>query len=164
MNNNEKTNDWMHSRKHFPWGTPFIRRSVFIGNKKSFIHRISNYDICIICCYGLLWSWSGARNTSPILISHARRHRKKRRSWAGELSPKPEEGEREGNRNSLITIETFLLIGYPMRLFRDFILQGQPHRLPLHLASFRAYASSTSLPICLQGSIPDSWLAMISTR
>jgi len=50
-----------------------------------------------------------------------------------------------------------------MRLFRDFILQGQPHLLPLHLASFRAYASSTSLPICLQGSIPGSWLAITWT-
>ena len=50
-----------------------------------------------------------------------------------------------------------------MRLFRDFILQGQPHLLPLHLASFHAYASSTSLPICLQGSIPGSWLAITWT-
>jgi len=50
-----------------------------------------------------------------------------------------------------------------MRLFRDFILQGQPHLLPLHLASFRAYASSTSLPMCLQGSIPGSWLAITWT-
>jgi len=52
MNNNEKTNDWMHSRKHFPWGTPFIRRSVFIGNKKSFIHRISHSDIAAMAYYG----------------------------------------------------------------------------------------------------------------
>src|SRR5450759_3187917 len=51
-----------------------------------------------------------------------------------------------------------------MRLFRDFILQGQPHLLPLHLASFRAYASSTSLPICLQGSIPGSWLTITWTE
>ena len=49
---------------------------------------------------------------------------------------------------------------YPMRLFRDFILQGQHHLLPLRLASSRAYASSASLPIRLQGSIPGSWLAI----
>ena len=47
-----------------------------------------------------------------------------------------------------------------MRLFRDCILQGQLHLLPLCLAFFPAYASSTSLPICLQGSIPGSWLAI----
>jgi len=49
---------------------------------------------------------------------------------------------------------------YPMRLFRDCILQGQRHLLPLRLAFFRAYASSISLPLCLQGSIPGSWLAI----
>jgi hypothetical protein len=38
---------------------------------------------------------------------------------------------------------------YPMQLFRDSILQGQHHLLPLRLACFRAYTSSTSLPICL---------------
>src|SRR5215471_2663739 len=37
-------------------------------------------------------------------------------------------------------------------------LQGQHHLYPLHLASSCAYASSTSLPGCLQGSIPGSWL------
>jgi hypothetical protein len=38
-------------------------------------------------------------------------------------------------------------------------LQGQHDLLPLHLASFRTYASSTPLPRCLQGSIPSPWLA-----
>jgi hypothetical protein len=47
-----------------------------------------------------------------------------------------------------------------MRLFRDCILQGQHDLLPLRLASFRAYASNKPLPICLQGSIPGSWLAI----
>ena len=39
------------------------------------------------------------------------------------------------------------------------LLQGQHHLLPLYLASFGAYASSTSSPRCLQGSIPGPWLA-----
>ena len=39
-------------------------------------------------------------------------------------------------------------------------LQGQHHLFPLHLASFRAYASSTPLPEYLQGSIPGPWLAV----
>ena len=39
-------------------------------------------------------------------------------------------------------------------------LQGQHYLCPLHLASFRAYASSTPLPECLQGSIPGPWLAV----
>jgi hypothetical protein len=39
-------------------------------------------------------------------------------------------------------------------------LQGQHPLCPLHLASFRAYASSTPLPKCLQGSIPGPWLAV----
>ena len=39
-------------------------------------------------------------------------------------------------------------------------LQGQHYLCPLHLASFRAYASSTPLPDCLQGSIPGPWLAV----
>lgn len=39
------------------------------------------------------------------------------------------------------------------------LLQGQHHLLPLYLASFSAYASSTSSPGCLQGSIPGPWLA-----
>lgn len=30
----------------------------------------------------------------------------------------------------------------------------------LRLACFRAYASSTQLPTCLQGSIPGPWLAV----
>jgi hypothetical protein len=39
-------------------------------------------------------------------------------------------------------------------------LQGQPYLFPLHLASSCAYASSTPLPECLQGSIPGPWLAV----
>jgi hypothetical protein len=39
-------------------------------------------------------------------------------------------------------------------------LQGQHYLGPLHLASFCAYASSTPLPECLQGSIPGPWLAV----
>jgi len=39
-------------------------------------------------------------------------------------------------------------------------LQGQHYLCPLHLASFRAYASSSPLPECLQGSIPGPWLAV----
>ena len=59
-----------------------------------------------------------------------------------------------------------LLVGtnyrpYPIRLFRDSILQGQHDLLPLRLASFRAYAANISLMICLQGSILGSWLAII---
>ncbi len=39
-------------------------------------------------------------------------------------------------------------------------LQGQHHLLPLHLASFRTYASSALLPRHLQGSIPGLWLTV----
>jgi hypothetical protein len=39
-------------------------------------------------------------------------------------------------------------------------LQGRHHPLPLHLACFRAYASTGPLPRRLQGSIPGSWLAI----
>ncbi len=39
-------------------------------------------------------------------------------------------------------------------------LQGQHHLLPLHLASFRTYASSALLPGRLQGSIPGLWLSV----
>lgn len=38
-------------------------------------------------------------------------------------------------------------------------LQGRHYPLPLHLACFRAYASSATLPQHLQGSIPGPWLA-----
>ncbi len=38
-------------------------------------------------------------------------------------------------------------------------LHGRHHPLPLHLACFRAYASSASLPPRLQGWIPGPWLA-----
>ena len=39
-------------------------------------------------------------------------------------------------------------------------LQGQHDLFPLHLASFRAYASSVPLPEYLQGSISGPWLAV----
>ena len=39
-------------------------------------------------------------------------------------------------------------------------LQGQPDLFPLHLAFFRAYASSVPLPKHLQGSISGPWLAV----
>jgi hypothetical protein len=39
-------------------------------------------------------------------------------------------------------------------------LQGQPDLFPLHLAFFRAYASSVPLPEHLQGSISGPWLAV----
>jgi hypothetical protein len=39
-------------------------------------------------------------------------------------------------------------------------LQGQPHLLPLHLAFFRAYASSAPLPGHLQGSMPGPSLTV----
>jgi hypothetical protein len=42
-------------------------------------------------------------------------------------------------------------------------VQGQHHLLPLHLASFRAYASSTPLPEHLPGSIPGPWLGVTWT-
>jgi len=48
---------------------------------------------------------------------------------------------------------------FPCGLFGTLHLHGQPHLLPLHLACFPAYASSTPLPPCLQGWIPGPWLA-----
>jgi hypothetical protein len=53
----------------------------------------------------------------------------------------------------------------PIGLFHDASfgtqrLQGQHHLLPLHLASFRAYASSAPLPGHLQGSIPGPSLTV----
>ena len=45
--------------------------------------------------------------------------------------------------------------------FGTFHLHGRLHPVPLRLACFRAYASSTPLPEHLQGSIPDPWLAVI---
>ena len=42
-------------------------------------------------------------------------------------------------------------------------LHGRLYPLPLHLACFRAYASSALLPACLQGSIPGLWLAVTRT-
>ncbi len=48
-------------------------------------------------------------------------------------------------------------------------LQGQHHLLPLHLASFRTYASSALLPRHLQGSIPGlrlsvTWMGLVPIR
>ena len=40
-------------------------------------------------------------------------------------------------------------------------LHGRLHPVPLRLACFRAYASSSPLPANLQGSIPHPWLAII---
>ncbi len=46
------------------------------------------------------------------------------------------------------------------KLFGVQHLQGRLHPLPLHLAFFRAYASTRLLPVAPQGSIPGSWLAI----
>ena len=48
-------------------------------------------------------------------------------------------------------------------LFGAQYLQGRLHPLPLHLACFRAYASTRLLPAAPQGSIPGSWLAITRT-
>jgi hypothetical protein len=45
-------------------------------------------------------------------------------------------------------------------LFGTHYLHGRLYPLPLHLASFRAYASIKLLPAQLQGSIPGPWLAV----
>jgi hypothetical protein len=45
-------------------------------------------------------------------------------------------------------------------LFGTQYLHGQLYLLPLHLASFRAYASIELSPAHLQGSIPGPWLAV----
>lgn len=49
----------------------------------------------------------------------------------------------------------------PCGHFGTFHLHGRLHPLPLHLASFRAYASSDASLPRLPGSIPDPWLAVI---
>jgi hypothetical protein len=41
-----------------------------------------------------------------------------------------------------------------------YFLHGRLYPLPLFLASFRTYASSIMLPVCLQGSILGLWLAV----
>jgi hypothetical protein len=48
----------------------------------------------------------------------------------------------------------------PTVLFGAQHLQGRLHPLPLHLACFRAYASTRLLPDAPQGSILSSWLAI----
>ena len=47
----------------------------------------------------------------------------------------------------------------PTKIFGAQHLQGRLHPLPLHLACFRAYASTRLLPAAPQGSILGSWLA-----
>jgi hypothetical protein len=47
----------------------------------------------------------------------------------------------------------------PTKIFGAQHLQGRLHPLPLHLACFRAYASTRPLPFAPQGSILGSWLA-----
>lgn len=49
----------------------------------------------------------------------------------------------------------------PCGHFGTLHLHGRLHPVPLRLACFRAYASSPPLPMRLQGSIPDPWLAVI---
>ena len=48
----------------------------------------------------------------------------------------------------------------PSEFFGALHLQGRHHPLPLHLACFRAYASTRLLPDAQQGSILGSWLAI----
>ncbi len=47
----------------------------------------------------------------------------------------------------------------PTKIFGAQHLQGRLHPLPLHLACFRAYASTRPLPCAPHGSILGSWLA-----
>jgi len=49
----------------------------------------------------------------------------------------------------------------PCGHFGTLHLHGRLHPVPLRLACFRAYASSSPSPENLQGSIPDPWLAVI---
>jgi hypothetical protein len=71
---------------------------------------------------------------------------------AAKLYPWATAGKRDitsANGMYVVISHGWAMAPYPMQLIRGSILQGQGHLLPLCLAFFRAYTSSTSLPICL---------------